>query len=207
MATNKMYGKAVSSLAAGTINFASDAIKAMLLSSAYAPNLDTHQFKSDLTSEITGTGYTAGGVTLTSKTVAYTAANSWGTAWAASTARTAGDIVRPATGNGFLYRAVTSGTNGASAPTWPTVVGQTVVDSGVTWVNIGSGVTVLDSADPSWASASFTARYLVFYDSTPATDATRPLISLVDFVTDQTVAAGTFTGVLAATGVAVFATG
>ena len=207
MATAKLYGKALQSLTSAAINFPADTIKAMLLTSTYAPNLDTHQYKSDLTNEITGTGYTAGGVTLASKTSTYTAANSWGATWAASTAQSLGAIVRPSTGNGFLYRAVVAGTSGAAAPTWPTVVGQSVTDGSVTWVNIGTGVLVLDSADPSWTSASFTARYMVIYDATPATDATRPLISLVDFGSDQTVSSGTFTPTLASTGIAVLANG
>lgn len=208
MATSKVYGKALLSLASGSINFPSDTIKAMLLTSSYTPNLDTHQFKSDLTSEVTGTNYTAGGVTLSSKTATYTAANSWATSRANSTAYNVGDIVRPATGNGFLYRAVVAGTSGASIPTWPTVVGQTVTDGGVTWVTIGTGVLVLDSADPTWTSATIAGiRYMVIYDSTPATDATRPLITLVDFGSDQSVTSGTFAGVLASTGVAVFASG
>ena len=49
-------------------------MKALLTTSGYAPNQDTHRYKSSVTNEVTGTGYTAGGVTLTSKTAAYDAA-------------------------------------------------------------------------------------------------------------------------------------
>jgi hypothetical protein len=35
----------------------------MLVSSAYSPNKDTHDKRDDVTNEVSGTGYTAGGVT------------------------------------------------------------------------------------------------------------------------------------------------
>jgi hypothetical protein len=37
-----------------------------LVTNTYAPNFDTHDFHADLTNEVTGTGYTAGGVAVTS---------------------------------------------------------------------------------------------------------------------------------------------
>lgn len=51
----------------------------------------------------------------------------------ASTAYSAGDIVRPETANGRSYRCTTAGTSGSGTPTWPTTEGGTVVDGGVTW--------------------------------------------------------------------------
>lgn len=65
-----------------------------------------------------------------------------------------------------------------------------------------SKVLTLDSADPSWASSTITARYAVFYDSTPSTDATRPLISYVDFGADVISTGGPFTITLDAAGIA-----
>lgn len=53
----------------GTIDLDTDAIKIMLVTSAYVANIDTHTKRSDVTNEITGTGYTAGGVALANKTV------------------------------------------------------------------------------------------------------------------------------------------
>ena len=41
--------------------------------------------------------------------------------------------VYPITRNGHKYVATTTGTTGGTEPTWPTVVGNTVVDGGVTW--------------------------------------------------------------------------
>jgi len=47
----------------------------MLLSSAYTPNQDSHDYLDDVVAnEVTGTGYTAGGQALASKTVTYDAA-------------------------------------------------------------------------------------------------------------------------------------
>lgn len=74
--TAKMYGKATLNAFNGTLNDISSAsteIKVMLLSTAYAPNQDTHQSKADITGEVTGTAYVAGGVTLTNKALAYDA--------------------------------------------------------------------------------------------------------------------------------------
>lgn len=135
----KLYGSFFLSLANKEMNLGSDSLKAMLLTSTYAPNQDTHRYKSDLTNEITGTGYTAGGQALTSVAVTY---------------------------------------DGASN-TWK-----------------------LTSANPAWASSTLTARYLVYYDATPATDATRPLIAYVDFGADVSTTSGTFTDTIDAAGIA-----
>lgn len=55
--------------------------------------------------------------------------------WAAATVYVAGTLRAPTTGNGFRYRVTVGGTSAAvTEPTWPTTVGTTVVDNGVTWV-------------------------------------------------------------------------
>lgn len=48
----------------GQIDFDTDTIKVLLATDAYVPNKDTHDFRDDVTNEITGTGYTAGGITV-----------------------------------------------------------------------------------------------------------------------------------------------
>lgn len=53
----------------GAIDLDTDTIKMMLVTSTYAPNQDTHTKCSDVTNEVVGTGYTAGGVTLANKVV------------------------------------------------------------------------------------------------------------------------------------------
>lgn len=188
---NALAGTLVSGNA--PIDWLSDTLKCMLLTSTYTPNLDTHKYKSDLTNEITGTGYTAGGATLGSAAITFTAANSWATVAATTTAYVVGDIVRPSAGNGHLYMCIVAGTSGGSAPTWPTVARQTVTDGTVTWAEIGGGINAFDAADAAWSSATLTARYAVVYDSTPGSDATRPLIGILDFGSDVSSTSSTYT--------------
>ena len=66
----KVYSKFHLSALLKTIDYTNDTIKIMLCTSAYTPVQNTHQFKSDVTSEVSGTGYTATGATLASKTAA-----------------------------------------------------------------------------------------------------------------------------------------
>lgn len=57
-------------------------------------------------------------------------------AWAASQQVQPNGIRRPTTPNGFLYRydGLAAATTGSTQPTWPTTIGGTVTDGGVTWV-------------------------------------------------------------------------
>lgn len=41
-------------------------IKALMVTDSYTPAFDTHDFRDDVTNEVTGTGYSSGGVVLTS---------------------------------------------------------------------------------------------------------------------------------------------
>jgi hypothetical protein len=50
------------------IDLSSDTIKVALTTSSYTPNIDTHDFFDDITNEVSGTGYSAGGATLGTKT-------------------------------------------------------------------------------------------------------------------------------------------
>lgn len=181
-------------------DYLSDTLKVSLRTSSYTLNLDTHETYSDLTNEVSGTGYSAGGATVGTKTITTTAANSWGVTWAATTAYTAGDVIRPTTGNGKLYVAITSGTSGGSEPTWTTTLyDEQPADGTVTWSCIASSITVVDAADPSWGSGATISsiRYAVLYNDTP-TD--KPLLWVQDFGSDQSVNNGTFTITLPSTG-------
>jgi hypothetical protein len=134
----KFYGKAFVSAFNKEIDFNSDTMKAMLTTSLYTPDKAAHQYKSDVTNEVSGTGYTAGGLTLANCVISY------------------------------------------DGP---------------------SGTLKLDCDDFSWGpSASFTARNLVIYDSTPGSDATRPLIMYVAFATDIPVTSSTFSSTVNAGG-------
>lgn len=127
--TGFFYGQAFTSAFNKEIDVDTDVLKVMLCTSTYTPNQDTHRYKSSVTNEVVGTGYTATGATLTSPTVSYTA---------------------------------------------------------------GTNVFAFDAADTSWATSTITARYAVIYNSSPASDATRPLIGYLDFGADFVSTGGTF---------------
>jgi hypothetical protein len=57
-----IYNSAPDEMARGDIDFDTNTFKAMLVTSSYTPNKDTHDFRDDVTNEVSGTGYTAGGV-------------------------------------------------------------------------------------------------------------------------------------------------
>jgi hypothetical protein len=136
--THLLYGLTMVTLGNKEVDVNSDTYKTMLTTVTYVPNQDTHKYKSDVTNEITGTNYTATGVSIGSLTDTYTG---------------------------------------------------------------GTNVYALDAIDAAWTTASFTCRIAPTYDSTPATDATRPLLSYVDMGADQTVSAANFTIVWAAGGI------
>lgn len=52
-----------------SIDYDTDALKVLLVSADQSGNLNTHDFRDDITQEVTGTNYTAGGVALASVTV------------------------------------------------------------------------------------------------------------------------------------------
>jgi hypothetical protein len=68
----KMYNLAFTSAFNKEIDWGTDAIKVMLTTSSYTPSQTTHQYKSSVTNEVVGTGYTARGATLGTKTEAFT---------------------------------------------------------------------------------------------------------------------------------------
>jgi len=58
-----IYNSAPDEMARGDIDFDSNTFKAMLVTSAYVASKDAHDFRDDVTNEVSGTGYTAGGAT------------------------------------------------------------------------------------------------------------------------------------------------
>lgn len=117
--TIRLYPRVIEAAFNKEVDYDTDTIKVMLVGSGYTYS-SSHKYKSDLgANEITGSGYTAGGTTITSKTVVFDAA---------------------------------------------------------------ALQVEFDGSNPTWSSASFSGvRYAVLYDDTPATDATKPLIGIVDF--------------------------
>lgn len=168
----------------GEIDWDSNDIKVMLLGAGYTPNFDTHDYLDDIVANeiAAGGGYSAGGSALAGKARTFTVANSWANAWAAGTTYEAGYIVRPTTGNGFVYMAQGAGASHAvTEPTWPTTIGDEVVDNGVTWTCVGKGVLALTATSPvTWATSNITARYAVIYNNTPGTNGTKNVILCID---------------------------
>lgn len=73
MATAAIYGNFFLALGNKEHDLLDDVLKCMMTTSSYSPNQDTHDYKNDVTNEVTGTNYTATGVTLASKVFNYTA--------------------------------------------------------------------------------------------------------------------------------------
>ncbi len=86
-----IFNSALRDEAIGSIDYDTDTFKVMLTTSAYTENKDTHTKRSDVTNEIAGTGYTAGGGSVTVTVGAVDTANDrvditlGGTTWPAST--------------------------------------------------------------------------------------------------------------------------
>lgn len=199
----KISGQALLSAFSGEVNFTTDTIKAMLCTSSYTFDPLTHRYKSSVTNEVSGTGYTAGGATLAGKSATFTAANSFGTSRANSTAYALYDVFRPATGNTFLYQVVAAGTSAGSPPTFPTVIGDTVADGTARISCVGIGIFVLNATDPTWPASSIVARTVVIYKDT-GTAATSPIIFADTLATDVTSSSGTWTYDIPAGGFAYF---
>lgn len=69
---SKVYGNALKAAFNKEVDWDTDTIKVALLTSAYTPNQDSHDYWDDVsTNQVSGTGYTAGGKTLTGKTATY----------------------------------------------------------------------------------------------------------------------------------------
>ena len=88
----------------GGIDLDTDTIKVALVTSAYTPNQDTHNDFADITNEVTGTGYTAGGATLGTKTVTQDDTDNEGVfdaadvTWSTATITARGAVIYKSTG-------------------------------------------------------------------------------------------------------------
>lgn len=88
----------------GTIDLDTDNIKVMLVTSAYTPDQDAHTRISDVTNEVAGTGYTAGGQTLAGVTMSQDNTDNEGvfdatdTTWSTATISAAAAVLYKDTG-------------------------------------------------------------------------------------------------------------
>lgn len=139
-------------------------LKYALLTVSDIGNILTHTTYSQLSNEVSGGGYTTGGVGVTASDPVVTSASSWTTSWSATT-WAAGAVIKSGTN---LYECVVGGTSTGSAPTFPPAFGNTVTDSGgVVWGNIGESITTFStSTNPSWSSSTISAACGVMYSST-----------------------------------------
>lgn len=67
--TSFLYNSAKLRLLQGEFDFVNDVLKVALVTAAYAADQDAHEFFADVTHEVSGSGYTAGGKPLQNKTV------------------------------------------------------------------------------------------------------------------------------------------
>lgn len=63
------YNNYYEELGKGNIDYTANTFKILLTTTSYTPDVDAHAFRSDITGEASGTGYTAGGATLSSVTL------------------------------------------------------------------------------------------------------------------------------------------
>jgi len=119
--SGKMYGNAILKAFNKDVDWDTDIIKVALLASAYTPNQDTDILWSAISSnEVTGVGYTVGGATLASKTIAYDNAtnvikmDSADVTWATSTITARYAVIYDST-SGILLGYVDLGVNESSS--------------------------------------------------------------------------------------------
>lgn len=142
MATMQLYGKVGANFLGGEaggdafqMDYLSDTIKCSLHTSTYTPNIDTNEVFADATNELsTANGYTAGGFTLASKTVVYSAGSNL-------TTFDCGDISWTASGGSLVFQyAVFWDDTIASDP----LIGY--IDCGAQTITTGNTFTIATSA-------------------------------------------------------------
>jgi hypothetical protein len=128
-----LYGNFLLKALNKEVDYDTDTIKVALLTSSYTPNQDAHDYFNDVsTYEVSGTGYTAGGNTLASKTATYDSAtnviilDAADTTWASSTITARYAVIYDSTGTastsaliGYVdFGSDQSSTNGNFTITW-----------------------------------------------------------------------------------------
>ena len=102
---NVVYNAFKKNIMNGSIDLDSDTIKVMLVTSSYTPDQDNHDYKDDVTNEVSGTGYTAGGAALSNKSVSQDNTNDKGVfdaddvTWSSSTITARGAVLYKDTGD------------------------------------------------------------------------------------------------------------
>jgi hypothetical protein len=144
--TGSLYGLTAQKMIDGStpIVWTTASLKVALTTSTYTPNQDTHHFFSDITNEITGTGYSAGGATLGSPATTYDTASDQIRLDAADTTWT------------------TSTLTARDAIVWCDTAGASTTDPVIGWVNFGADVsTTAGTFQITWDATG-----IVVYDVT-----------------------------------------
>jgi hypothetical protein len=130
---SKLYGNFLLKALNKEVDYDTDTIKVALLTSSYTPDQDAHDYFNDVsTYEVSGTGYTAGGITLASKTATYDSAtnvivlDAADVTWSSSTITARYAVVYDSTGTsstsaliGYVdFGSDQSSTNGNFTITW-----------------------------------------------------------------------------------------
>lgn len=101
---NAVYNSFKKKIQDGSIDMDTDTIKVALVTSSYTVDIDVHDFFDDITNEVVGTGYTAGGATLGSVTITVDTSGDKGvfdaadTSWTTSTITARAAIIYKSTG-------------------------------------------------------------------------------------------------------------
>lgn len=96
---NVIYNSFKRDIQNGSIDLSLDTIHVALVTSTYTPDIDAHEKFSDITNEVVGAGYTAGGEALAGKAVTVDDTNDLGkfdaddVTWAASTITARGAVI------------------------------------------------------------------------------------------------------------------
>lgn len=68
---SKCFGQFPNKAMSSEIDWENDTIKVVLVTSSFTPDQDTMDYFDDITNEVSGTGYTAGGAILTNAVLSY----------------------------------------------------------------------------------------------------------------------------------------
>lgn len=121
---NVIYNAFKKNIMNGGIDLDTNTIKVALVTSSYTPNQDTHEDMADVSNEVEGTGYTAGGAELANKTVTADTTDNEGVfdaddvTWANSTITARGAVIYKSTGtaaNDLLIAYIDFGEDKASS--------------------------------------------------------------------------------------------
>lgn len=101
---NVIYNSFKAKIMDGSIDLNTDTIKVALVTSSYTPDQDAHDFFDDVTNEVSGSGYTAGGATLANLAVTADNTDNEGVfdaddvTWSSSTITARGAVIYKSTG-------------------------------------------------------------------------------------------------------------